>query len=66
MLDARTMWRRISRIIPHCVLNDTSFYAMQSCEDNFKEPIAFTLKKKESVALKVFHSLSGMISANKM
>ena len=57
---------RISRIIRHCVFYDTSFYAMQSCEDNFKVPIAFTLKKKESVALKVFHSLSGMISANKM
>jgi len=28
------MWWRISRIIRHCVLNDTSFYAMQSCEDN--------------------------------
>ena len=54
MLDARTMWWRISRIIRHCVLYDTSFYAMQSCEDNFKVPIAFTLKKKESVALKVF------------
>ena len=33
-------------IIRHCVLRDTSFYAMRSCEDNFKIPIAFTSKKK--------------------
>ena len=36
----------ISRIIRHCVLHDTSFYAMRSCEDNFQIPIAFTSKKK--------------------
>ena len=28
------------------MLHDTSFYAMRSCEDNFKIPIAFTSKKK--------------------
>ena len=37
----------ISRIIRHCVLHDTSFYTMRSCEDNFKIPIAFTSKKKK-------------------
>ena len=25
---------------------DTTFYAMLSCEDNFKVPVAFTLKRK--------------------
>ena len=28
------------------MLHDTSFYAMRSCEDNFKIPISFTSKKK--------------------
>ena len=36
----------ISRLIRHCVLHDTSFFAMRSCEGNFKIPIAFTSKKK--------------------
>ena len=36
----------ILRIIRHCVLHDTSFHTMRSCEDNFKIPIAFTSKKK--------------------
>ena len=37
------------------MLHDTSFYTMQSCEDNFKIPIAFTSKKKELIVSKVFH-----------
>ena len=28
------------------MLRDVSFYAMLSCEDNFKVPFVFTLKKK--------------------
>ena len=28
------------------MLHETSFYAMRSCEDNFKIPIAFTSKKE--------------------
>ena len=30
------------------MLHDTSFYAMRSCEDNFKIPTAFTSKEKKS------------------
>ena len=36
----------ILRTIRHCVLHDTSFHTMPSCEDNFKIPIAFTSKTK--------------------
>ena len=39
---------------------------MRSCKDNFKIPIAFTSKEKESVVSKVFHDLSRPISEDKM
>ena len=56
----------ISRIIRHCALHDTTFYAMRSCKDNFKIPTVFISKKKKSVVLKVFHNLSGQILEVKM
>ena len=56
----------ISRTIRFCVLHDISFYALRSCEDNFKIPTAFTSKKKNSVVSKVFHSLSGLLIFWKM
>ena len=36
----------ILHIIRHCVLHNTSFYTMWSCEDNFKVAIAFFREKK--------------------
>ena len=56
----------ISRTIRFCVLHDISFYALRSCEDNFKIPIAFTSKKKKSVVSKVFHNFSGLIPKDRM
>ena len=48
------------------MLHDTSFYAMRSCEDNFKIPIAFTSKKKRIGPFEGLPQFGGLISADKI
>ena len=57
----------ISRIIRHCALHDTTFYAMRSCKRQLQNShCIYFEEKKKSVVLKVFHNLSGQILEVKM